>query len=94
MDAIISVQDIRTKLGSIAKRVEAGETFTVIRNSRPAFRLIPIERKTYPITSSEPKMLLHDIQEKFAANPVPHQEFSPLDLDQIIHEEHRNKRGV
>lgn len=94
MDAIISVQDIRTKLGAIAKRVESGETFTVIRNSKPAFRLVPIERIAYSINSDEPKMLLHDIQEKFKANPVTQQELSALDLERIIHEEHRKNSGA
>jgi antitoxin (DNA-binding transcriptional repressor) of toxin-antitoxin stability system len=46
MDAIISVQDIRTSLASIAKRAEAGETFMVIRNSKPAFMIAPVEPTT------------------------------------------------
>jgi antitoxin (DNA-binding transcriptional repressor) of toxin-antitoxin stability system len=42
MNSIISMQDIRVSLASIADRAEKGETFTVIRNSRPAFRIEPI----------------------------------------------------
>jgi antitoxin (DNA-binding transcriptional repressor) of toxin-antitoxin stability system len=42
MDTIISVQDIRTSLASIAKRAESGETFVVIRNSKPAFTIAPV----------------------------------------------------
>ena len=42
MDSIISVQDIRTSLGEITSRAEAGETFTVVRNSKPAFRIVPL----------------------------------------------------
>ena len=43
MDFIISVQDIRTSLGEIANRAETGESFTVVRNSKPVFRIVPIE---------------------------------------------------
>jgi antitoxin (DNA-binding transcriptional repressor) of toxin-antitoxin stability system len=42
MSTIISVQDIRTSLASLAQRAENGETFTVIRNSKPAFMITPI----------------------------------------------------
>ncbi|MDP6630302.1 MAG: hypothetical protein QGH29_04935 [Kiritimatiellia bacterium] len=37
------MQDIRTSLASIAKRAEAGETFMVIRNSKPAFMIAPVD---------------------------------------------------
>ena len=43
MESIISVQDIRTSLGSIADRAERGESFTVVRSSKPVFRIVPIE---------------------------------------------------
>jgi prevent-host-death family protein len=91
MDAIISVQDIRTQLGTITKRVESGESFTVIRNSKPAFRLIPIEKETHYKPSKQPKMLLREIKEQFEANPVTKEELSPSDLDRIIHEVHSKK---
>jgi len=94
MDAIISVQDIRTKLGVISKRVESGESFTVIRNSKPAFRLVPIDRKAYEIPEDKPKMQLHDIQERFEAEPVAKNELSPSELDRIIHEVHSENSGV
>lgn len=41
MDTIISVQDIRVSLGDIARRAESGESFTVVRNSKPSFRIVP-----------------------------------------------------
>ena len=88
MDAIISVQDIRTKLGSISKRVESGESFTVIRNSKPTFRLVPLEKEIYPSSSKRPEMLLHEIKERFDSNPVTKEELSPSDLDRIIHKVH------
>lgn len=42
MDKIISMKDIRLSLAAIAKRVEAGECFTVVRDSRPVFRIEPL----------------------------------------------------
>ena len=43
MNTIISVQDIRTSLAALAQRAENGESFTVIRNSKPAFMITPVE---------------------------------------------------
>lgn len=42
MEKIISMKDIRLSLASIAKRVEAGERFTVVRDSKPVFRIEPL----------------------------------------------------
>lgn len=42
MDKIISMKDIRLSLAAIAKRVEAGESFTVVRDSKPVFRIEPL----------------------------------------------------
>jgi prevent-host-death family protein len=53
MDSIISVQDIRTSLGEITSRAEAGETFVVVRNSKPAFRIVPVS----PEPGREPEMV-------------------------------------
>jgi len=38
---IISMQDIRTRLASIADQAEKGGEFIVVRKSRPAFRIVP-----------------------------------------------------
>lgn len=39
-------------LKAVADRAEKGETFMVVRNSRPAFRIVPLEGKTvYPVAS-------------------------------------------
>ena len=40
---IISMQDIRTSLAEIADRVQAGTKLLVVRNSRPAFMLVPLQ---------------------------------------------------
>ncbi len=42
MDTIISMKDIRLTLATIAKRAEAGERFTVVRDSKPSFRIEPL----------------------------------------------------
>ena len=44
MSTLISVQDIRTSLSALAQRAESGESFIVIRNSKPAFMITPIEK--------------------------------------------------
>lgn len=43
MHKIISMQDIRESLASIANQAQRGERFVVIRHSRPAFQIVPIE---------------------------------------------------
>ena len=41
MSKIISVQDIRQSLATIANEAQAGETFVVVRNSKPVFKIVP-----------------------------------------------------
>lgn len=89
MDAIISMQDIRTTLGTIAKRAENGESFTVIKNSKPAFRIVPVKRDVYTQTSNRPPLTLREIRARFDASPVSPGELSPDELDDIIHEVHK-----
>ena len=89
MDSIISVQDIRTTLGAIVKRAERGESFTVIKNSKPAFRIIPLEKMAYEQAENRPALTLHEIRSRFEADPVSANELSPDDLDDIIHEIHK-----
>jgi antitoxin (DNA-binding transcriptional repressor) of toxin-antitoxin stability system len=42
MDKILSMKDIRLTLAAIARRAEAGESFTVVRDSKPVFRIEPL----------------------------------------------------
>lgn len=72
---IISVQDIRTSLGSIADRVQRGDSFLVMRNSKPAFRIVPVEeagptvrepREAYAATATP---TIKDIQARFRSRP-------------------------
>ena len=54
MPTIIAMQDIRTSLAAISRRVATGESFIVVRNSRPAFRIEPVEQNPpFPATRFE-----------------------------------------
>jgi len=39
---IVSMKDIRLSLATIARRVEAGESFIVVRDSKPVFQIEPL----------------------------------------------------
>jgi antitoxin (DNA-binding transcriptional repressor) of toxin-antitoxin stability system len=39
---IVSMKDIRLSLAAIARRVEAGERFIVVRDSKPIFQIEPL----------------------------------------------------
>lgn len=39
---IVSMKDIRLSLAAIARRVEAGECFIVVRDSKPVFQIEPL----------------------------------------------------
>jgi antitoxin (DNA-binding transcriptional repressor) of toxin-antitoxin stability system len=97
MDTIISVQEIRTSLGAIASRAEAGESFTVVRNSKPAFRIVPLaraqavreQRTAYGGSDATTHNTLtareiRDRMEKSGASEM----LTPEELDRIIHEVH------
>lgn len=86
MDTLIAMQDIRNRLASIADRAESGESFIVVRNSHPAFRIAPLSdvaairvRPPQPPTVSE-------VRERLAAYPVAKDELDAHDLDAIIRE--------
>lgn len=84
---IIAMQDIRESLASIADRVEKGETFVVVRNSKPVFRIMPMAETAYdqPKAGKQP-MLLREITGRFDAVG---ETFSEAEVDKIIHEVHR-----
>ncbi|MGJ0621480.1 MAG: type II toxin-antitoxin system Phd/YefM family antitoxin [Methylocystis sp.] len=42
----VSIKDAKNRLTELARRVEKGETIVVTRNGRPAFDLVPHQRKT------------------------------------------------
>ena len=43
---IIGLKELSQNAGKIAKRVEAGETFTVVRRSVPIFNITPAKKET------------------------------------------------
>ena len=40
---IIGLKDLRENMSAYIKHAEAGKSFTVVRRSRPIFRLVPID---------------------------------------------------
>ena len=42
MDNIINVKELRTNMGKYEKRVAKGDSFVVMKRSKPIFRLSPI----------------------------------------------------
>jgi prevent-host-death family protein len=95
MDTLIAMQDIRNRLASIADRAESGESFIVVRNSRPAFRIAPLvdadaskkeQRVRPPAIGSEKRPTVSEVRERFTAYPVTKAELTPDELDAIIRE--------
>ena len=92
MSTIIAVQDIRQSLASITDRAEKGESFVVVRNSRPVFRIEPIT-ELYETGNSRAPMTVREVRGRFAADPVSEDELSPTDLDAIIREARLNPKA-
>jgi prevent-host-death family protein len=42
MDTTINAKELRASLPDMVRRVQRGESFTVLYRSRPAFRIVPI----------------------------------------------------
>lgn len=85
MSKIISVQDIRESLATIANQAQAGETFVVVRNSRPVFRILPPDVADTDKTGKG--LSLTEITARFDAAGSSG-DLSAGDLDRIIHESH------
>ncbi|MBI5412344.1 hypothetical protein HZA43_04205 [Candidatus Peregrinibacteria bacterium] len=45
MSTLISIKDLRTSLSSVADAVAQGESFLVMRHSRPAFKVEPLKEE-------------------------------------------------
>lgn len=85
MAKIISMQDMRVSLARIADQAEAGETFIVVRSSKPVFRIVP---PSEPVQSSGTRALsLAEITGKLDAREVGY-DVSADEVDRIIHEAH------
>jgi prevent-host-death family protein len=85
MSRIISVQDIRQSLAMIANQAQAGETFVVVRNSRPVFKIVPADDVNIPGGIASPS--LAEMTAKLDAVKAS-ESFSSGELDMIIHEAH------
>ena len=92
METIIAMQDIRQSLASITDRAEKGESFIVVRNSRPVLRIEPVT-KPYETGSARTPMTVREVRERFAADPVSDDELAPADLDAIIRDVRRAPRA-
>ena len=85
MSKIISVQDIRQSLASITDQAQAGETFVVVRNSKPLFKIVPpFEKET---SAGNKNLSLAEITGKLDAVKSSY-DISENELDAIIHELH------
>lgn len=85
MSKIISVQDIRQSLAMIANQAQAGETFVVVRNSKPVFKIVPADDASTSSRNASPS--LAEMTAKLDAVNVA-ESFSSSELDMIIHEAH------
>ena len=85
MSKIISMQDMRVSFATIADQAQAGETFVVVRNSKPVFKIVPPDEKTAPTKS--PPLSLAEMTRKLDA-VEDSCGLSAKDLDMIIHEAH------
>lgn len=83
METLIAMQDMRTELSAIADRAAGGEMFIVLRNSRPAFRIVPFHVSD-DVTPPTTVKSFSDVRKRMDANPVRRDEMSPSDLDNII----------
>ncbi len=87
MATIISMQDIRASLSAIAKRAGRGESFVVVRNSRPAFRIEPLPDAPAPAAVPAPGRSLDSITARLDAAEAG-SALTVAELDRIIHDVH------
>lgn len=93
METMVAVQDLRTSLAAIADRAAKGESFLVMRNSRPAFRIVPA---TQPVAGrrgerGEP-LRFGELRAGFQASGLS-RAMSKSGLETMIHEVHDGLRG-
>jgi prevent-host-death family protein len=78
--SVVSMQDLRTQLANVADRVEQGDRLLVVRNSRPAFMLVPLEGA--PQLSDQSQKTWDALEESLDAEPV----LSERDVMEIVRE--------
>lgn len=87
MPTIISMQDIRTSLAVVAKRASAGESFVVVRNSKPAFRIEPLSVGEASVSAPLASPSLDSITGRIDV-VMSGAALSEIELDRIIHDVH------
>ena len=83
METLIAMQDMRKELSAIADRATSGEMFIVLRNSRPAFRIVPFNASGEVIQQTKVKSFA-EVRQRMDADPASTDELSSGDLDRII----------
>ena len=84
---IVSMKDIRLSLAAIARRVEAGECFIVVRDSKPVFQI-------EPISGSNPQrgMSFDNFTQKVdRVRDAGETEWTPTAVEQVIQEMYRER---
>jgi prevent-host-death family protein len=76
--SIVTMQDLRKRLSHVADRVEHGDRLLVVRNSRPAFMLVPLEGA--PQLSDQSQKTWDALEESLDAEPV----LSERDVIEIV----------
>jgi len=47
MEKIIGLKDLRQKMSEYSKKIKAGESFIVVKRSRPLFKIVPIKEEIW-----------------------------------------------
>jgi len=92
METLIAMQDMRTELSAIADRATGGEMFIVLRNSRPAFRIVPFTASGDAVPPATVKSF-SDVRKRMDSDPVDNDELSPAELHGIITKVRSRRKG-
>lgn len=79
MSTVIVMREVEDSLDSVARRAASGESFIVVRNDKPAFRIVP-----YNLKPGSPTTSLKDMRKRLVAANV--EKLSSRQIDQIIHQ--------
>lgn len=92
-DSVVAVQDLRTSLAAITNRAAKGESFLVMRNSRPVFRIVPAqETNTYPPATFRKPAALGELRARYKASGLSGA-IQPKDVEDIIRSVHESVRS-
>ena len=92
-DSVVAVQDLRTSLAAITDRAAKGESFLVMRNSRPVFRIVPAqETPAYAPTEPRKPATLGELRARYQASGLS-RAIGPGDVEDIIRSVHEAVRS-